>query len=350
MNSTSLYMTTTTAATAATPVGGSIVWIFSEAYKPIHGWLSTFVCLFGIPANLLNIIVLTRPNLISSPTNLILTALAVSDLLTMLTSLVNTIYYNIIYVHVPSNPPSPVRDTKFWVYFTQIHVMASVTFHSISIWLTVYLACFRYIYIASSSPGSLKSLSVRKTNNNNTNNNAKSSSYRSNSQFPKKTSIVYFFRRFLLRCRTYNFTLCGILNVCLFCIIFCSPAYMYPRVEVFNDTSVFNLSLADPGQNLSHPENIKYPYHLTNSDLDKQTDGLIFTIMFYTQAIFGKFLPCLLLVTFSSLLVHSLIIINRNNKKLIKTDSSGKAKATSKTFLNNIATTSKNSSPNKNVT
>ncbi len=57
---------------------------FNLWYRGMHGWLSTFVCIFGIPCNLLNILVLTRPNMISSPTNLILTALALSDLLTMM--------------------------------------------------------------------------------------------------------------------------------------------------------------------------------------------------------------------------------------------------------------------------
>lgn len=117
----------------------SIFWKFSDTYRPIHGWLSTAVCLFGIPSNLLNIIVLTRPNMITSPTNLILTGLAFSDLFTMLSSLVFGIYFYIVHPH-----ESPERDTWAWTHFAMSHVMASVTFHSISIWLTVYLACFRY--------------------------------------------------------------------------------------------------------------------------------------------------------------------------------------------------------------
>ena len=33
---------------------------FRQIYLPFHGWISVFVCLFGIIANILNIIVLTR--------------------------------------------------------------------------------------------------------------------------------------------------------------------------------------------------------------------------------------------------------------------------------------------------
>ena len=122
---------------------------FSNAYRPFHGWLSVAVCLFGIPSNLLNIIVLTRPNMISSPTNLILTALAFSDLLTMLTTLPFTFFYNVLFIN--QTIESPERDNIFSAHFTKIHVLISVTTHSIAIWLTVYLSCFRYIYLASSS-------------------------------------------------------------------------------------------------------------------------------------------------------------------------------------------------------
>lgn len=51
-------------------------------YRQYHGYLATVVCILGIIANLLNIVVLTRKNMISA-TNCILTGLAVSDGLTM---------------------------------------------------------------------------------------------------------------------------------------------------------------------------------------------------------------------------------------------------------------------------
>lgn len=135
-------MSATTALSMA-EMNMSVIWKFSNAYRPIHGWLSTFVCLFGIPSNLLNIIVLTRPNMRSSPTNLILTALAFSDLFTMLSSIVFGIYFYIVHIDKPAFEGSVSRDTWAWTHFSMLHVMASVTFHSISIWLTVYLACFR---------------------------------------------------------------------------------------------------------------------------------------------------------------------------------------------------------------
>jgi len=43
---------------------------FGIAYKPIHGYLASVVCVVGVIANILNIIVLTRRHMLSS-TNII---------------------------------------------------------------------------------------------------------------------------------------------------------------------------------------------------------------------------------------------------------------------------------------
>lgn len=56
---------------------------FHLHYSQMHGWFSLFVCIFGSIANILNILVLTRREM-RSPTNIILTGLAVADLLVMI--------------------------------------------------------------------------------------------------------------------------------------------------------------------------------------------------------------------------------------------------------------------------
>jgi hypothetical protein len=45
------------------PYYGEYFTEFRENYTPIHGWISVFVCMFGIIANILNIMVLTRYSL-----------------------------------------------------------------------------------------------------------------------------------------------------------------------------------------------------------------------------------------------------------------------------------------------
>ena len=52
------------------------------------------------------------------------------------------------------------------------------------------------------------------------------------------------------------------------------------------------------------------------SDLNKQTNGLMFKMSFYGQALFAKIIPCILVVTFISMLIHSLLIVKRNKREL----------------------------------
>jgi hypothetical protein len=99
---------------------------FSNSYRPIFGYLSAALCLFGIPTNIVNIVVLTRPNLIKSPTNLILTGLAISDLLTMLSCLPYSLWFYILhpvqYYCSQASGDMPERDTKFWTIYSLIHI------------------------------------------------------------------------------------------------------------------------------------------------------------------------------------------------------------------------------------
>ena len=100
---------------------------FRQGYKLIHGYLSLLVCLFGCIANVLNIIVLTRPDMRSS-TNIILTGLAVADCLVMLEYIPFSFHYYILINRDKSN---------FWSYgwtlFLLIHSIFSQVFHTISI-------------------------------------------------------------------------------------------------------------------------------------------------------------------------------------------------------------------------
>lgn len=135
---------------------------------------------------------------------------------------------------------------------------------------------------------------------------------------------AYMFQRGLLQCRTYNCTLVGILVICIFCVIFCVPTYMYPKVkicELFNDTDG-QYDTCIPGttvlmRSFNRTTADQIYYLVSQSDLDASTNNTVLKVTFYSQAILGKFIPCILLVTFSGLLIHSLVVINRNNKVLI---------------------------------
>jgi len=90
---------------------GSSGWkTFSESYKGWHGQTSVLVCVFGCIANLLNLVVLTRKGMIS-PTNAILTGLALADLFNMVEYIP---YAFFMYIW-------KMEKTYGWAFFVLVH-------------------------------------------------------------------------------------------------------------------------------------------------------------------------------------------------------------------------------------
>jgi len=86
---------------------------FSSRYADIHGYVAAVVCIFGVIANLANIVVLTRRKMIT-PTNVILTWLAVADLLTMAIFLPFCLHF---YVLRDRRLPFPSTTSIGWIRF-----------------------------------------------------------------------------------------------------------------------------------------------------------------------------------------------------------------------------------------
>ena len=84
---------------------------FSRRFADIHGYIAAVVCIWGIVANLANIVVLTRRKMIS-PTNAILTWLAVADLLTMSIFLPFCLHF---YVLRDRRLPFPSTQSTGWI-------------------------------------------------------------------------------------------------------------------------------------------------------------------------------------------------------------------------------------------
>ncbi|XP_060069535.1 G-protein coupled receptor dmsr-1-like [Ylistrum balloti] len=124
---------------------------FSVHYAGVHGYVSVFVCLFGMLANTANIVVLTRKKMITS-TNYILTWLAVADLFTMLDYFPFAIHF---YILKDPKLPFPMTKGYGWVCFLMFHASFSVVCHTIAIWLTIGLAIFRFIFIWFPTKGAL---------------------------------------------------------------------------------------------------------------------------------------------------------------------------------------------------
>jgi len=111
---------------------------FGDWYRQYHGYLAVIVCVLGIIANVLNIVVLTRRDMITA-TNSILTGLAVSDGLTMAAYLPFALHFYVLY----GTELTPEKNTYTAACFMLFYASFSVFVHTVSIWLTVVLAVFR---------------------------------------------------------------------------------------------------------------------------------------------------------------------------------------------------------------
>jgi len=122
-------------------VGASELLQLHDWYRQYHGFLATAVCVIGIVANIINIIVLSQKNLLSA-TNCILTGLAVSDGLTMTAYIPFALRFYVVY----GLEANPERNSLAAIQYMWFYACFSVAAHSVSIWLTVVLAIFRFIF------------------------------------------------------------------------------------------------------------------------------------------------------------------------------------------------------------
>lgn len=116
---------------------------FRQTYLIMHGYISLMVCLFGMLANTLNIIVLTRMDQRISPTNAILTGLALADNLVMIEYIPFAFH-----MYILRERPVYERFSYPWTVYVLIHAHVTQVFHTISIWLTLLLAVWRYLSVA----------------------------------------------------------------------------------------------------------------------------------------------------------------------------------------------------------
>ncbi|XP_074599409.1 uncharacterized protein LOC141853819 [Brevipalpus obovatus] len=109
---------------------------FKTAYQPIHFYLTLAICSFGLVANMLNIIVLTRKTM-HSPTNALLTGLAITDTLVML----DYIFFDTYTFFLP-------EDSYGSALFVLLHAHFSIVFHGVSTWITICLAVWRLLSVS----------------------------------------------------------------------------------------------------------------------------------------------------------------------------------------------------------
>jgi hypothetical protein len=114
---------------------------FVDVYGSVHGPLVVTLCIFGISTNLVNIIVLTRRQMLG-PTNTILTGLSVAQLILLINYLIYTIY-------VIMDAECEVRTkTYIWLAYLLLNVNLNLVFHTVGLVHTTMLAVFRYAAVA----------------------------------------------------------------------------------------------------------------------------------------------------------------------------------------------------------
>ncbi|KAJ6220186.1 hypothetical protein RDWZM_005998 [Blomia tropicalis] len=229
---------------------GEAFFHFNQQYRQVHGTLSLFVCVFGIIANVLNIIVLTRKNMVS-PTNAILTGMAVSDLL-VIASYIPFVIHNFMRRQVPLED----MYTYGWAVFTLIHAHNTVVFHTISIWLTVLLAVWRYRTVRTQSSKSHCSISR---------------------------------------------ALCMIALTYMIVPLFCIPVFFCFTIQPFTHYQLPNATL----------------YKVDIIQIDGQKEQLVEKINFWAFSVLLKLIPCFMLTVLSLALIRILIDARKRKERLL---------------------------------
>lgn len=247
------------------PYYGDRLEMYRNYYATIHGYISLAVCIFGITANVMNIIVLTRKNMVS-PTNAILTGLAVADMMVML-SYIPFSFHNYLRTGLEDKD----KFAFGWAVFTLCHAHFTVVNHTISIWLTVTVAIWRFMAVC----------------------------------YPAAT----------MRWRSLSRARIAIASTYVACTILCIPVYITFTVKA----SIEN----------GHPL-----YKVDFSDIAKRHDDLLASINFWLFSVITKLVPCVALTGLSLGLIRVLYEANLRRQRLkVKSDCDKSHDRTTKMLL-----------------
>lgn len=246
---------------------------FSNEYQKIHGYLSLIVCKFGSIANILNIAVLSRREM-RSPTNAILTGLAVADLLVMLD-------YIPYAWHVYLSSKSRLDNDRFsygWTTFVLFHSLFSQVCHTISICLTLILAIWRYIAIA----------------------------------YPHRNRDW---------CKMKN-TIFALIVAYVICPVICIPLYLavsvHEKHEMLDSIGkrITKNSAIDQEKNITESYNMTL-YYVQFNQWALDNDELNKKIIFWIYSVVIKLIPCLALTILSTRLIFALLETKKRRQNLM---------------------------------
>lgn len=108
---------------------------------PLYGYIMPFLVVITIIANTLIVLVLSKKHM-RTPTNFVLMAMALSDMLTLLFPAPW-----LLYLYTFGNHHRPLRPLAACYAYNYMNEVIPALFHTASIWLTLALAIQRYIYV-----------------------------------------------------------------------------------------------------------------------------------------------------------------------------------------------------------
>lgn len=112
-----------------------------EYALPLYGYIMPFLVVVTICANTLIVLVLSKKHM-RTPTNLVLTAMALSDMFTLIFPAPW-----LLYLYTFGNHGVPLRPLAACYAYHYMKEVVPALLHTASIWLTLALAIQRYIYV-----------------------------------------------------------------------------------------------------------------------------------------------------------------------------------------------------------
>ena len=98
---------------------------WAEAYSAAHGYVSISVCLLSAAANVANVVVLTRRHM-STPTNTLLTGIALVDIVLMLSYCVFALRFSVL-----GRLDSTVSYSRAWISYLMAHNFLLLALHTV---------------------------------------------------------------------------------------------------------------------------------------------------------------------------------------------------------------------------
>ncbi|XP_077284094.1 G-protein coupled receptor dmsr-1-like [Arctopsyche grandis] len=245
----------------------------------MHGYVSVLVCVFGSVANTLNIAVLTRKEMVS-PTNSILTGLAVADLLVMLEYIPYAFH-----MYWPTETRSYKEQYNYpWACFVYFHSIFTQICHTVSIFLTVTLAVWRYIAIA-------------------------------HPQINRRWCNM-------------RVTALTITAAYIVCPLICVPILMIMAIGQKEELITADGQLAKNLANISMLE--PPPQNETVYYIDFIASNTMMTVIFWIYSVVIKLIPCILLTVLSSQLILVLVETKKRRQQLMAPSRDGVENVASK--------------------